>query len=159
MVTSAVQPNRWRIWAPPVIWALAIMLMSGDLGAGPNTYPIFKWIFLTFTNLTPKTIRVLHSWFRKSLHVICYGILSVLWFRSLIATIPERRRASLILAMFLTLVVSLIDEGHQMLVTDRTGTLRDVGLDMAGAVLFTLFTARYWKKKAAVSFGVESPFP
>ena len=159
MVTNAVQPPRWRVWAPPVIWALAIMLMSGDLGSSPKTYPIFKWILLTFTNLDPKTIRVLHSWFRKSLHVICYGFLSVLWYRSLAATIPERRRACLILALVLTLVVSLLDEGHQMFLKNRTGNLRDVGLDMAGAVLFTLFTARYWKKKARVSFGVESPFP
>ncbi|MEJ2090798.1 MAG: VanZ family protein [Syntrophobacterales bacterium] len=159
MVRSAVQPSRWRIWAPPVIWALAIMLMSGDLGSSPHTYPIFKWIFSTFTNLNPKTIKVLHSWFRKSLHFICYGFLSVLWYRSLVATIPERRSACLILALVLTLGVSIIDEGHQTLMTNRTGTLKDVGLDMAGAIVFTFFTARYWKRKAPVSFGVESPFP
>jgi VanZ family protein len=159
MVTNAAQPSFWRTWAPPVIWALAIMVMSGDLGGSPHTYPIFKWIFATFTNLTPKTIRILHDWFRKSLHVICYGILSVLWLRSLVATIPERRGACLILALVLSLGVSIIDEGHQMLVTNRTGTLRDIGLDMAGAVLFTFFVARYWKKKATVSLGVDSPFP
>jgi len=133
--------------------------MSGDLGASPHTYPIFKWFFLTFTNLSPKTVRVLHDWFRKSLHVICYGILSVLWFRSLVATIPQRRNVSLTLALVLTLGVSLLDEGHQMLLMNRTGTLRDVGLDMAGAILFTFLTSRYLKKKATVSFGVESPFP
>jgi VanZ family protein len=159
MVTGTVHPPLWRLWAPPVLWALAIMLMSGDLGASPHTYPIFKWLFATFTNLTPKTIRALHGWFRKSLHVICYGILAVLWFRSLVATIPERRNACLILALVLTLGVALADEGHQMLFRNRTGTLRDVGLDMAGALLFTFLTARYWKKKARVSFGVESPFP
>ncbi|MEJ2071780.1 MAG: VanZ family protein, partial [Syntrophobacterales bacterium] len=118
--------------------------MSGDLGSSPHTYPIFKWIFSTFTNLNPKTIKVLHSWFRKSLHFICYGFLSVLWYRSLVATIPERRSACLILALVLTLGVSIIDEGHQTLMTNRTGTLKDVGLDRAGAIVFTFFTARYW---------------
>jgi VanZ family protein len=159
MVTSAVQFSRWRLWAPPFIWALAIMLMSGDLGSSVNTKPIFKWIFLTFTSLTPKTISVLHSWFRKSLHVICYGILSVLWFRALIQTSSKRLSVSLVLALVFTLGVSLLDEGHQTLFTSRTGTLRDVGLDMAGAILFTTFTALNRKKKATISFESESPSP
>ena len=133
--------------------------MSGDFGASPKTYHIFEWVLKTFTNLTPKTIGILHTRFRQSLHVICYGILSVLWFRALIKTFPERLSASLILALVLSLGVSLIDEGHQYLVTSRTGTLRDVGLDMAGAVLFTFFTARYWKRKVKVFSGAQPPLP
>jgi VanZ family protein len=154
-----VHPHQWRYWAPPILWALAIMVMSGDFGASPNTYHIFEWVLKTFTNLTPKTIEAIHMRFRQSLHVICYGILSVLWFRSLVATIPERRRVSLILALVLTLGVSLIDEGHQYLVASRTGSLRDVGLDMAGALLFTFTAARYWENKANESSEAQPPFP
>jgi VanZ family protein len=159
MMRIRVHSHQWRYWAPPILWALAIMVMSGDFGASTNTYHLFEWVLKTFTNLTPKTIEAIHIRFRQSLHVISYGILSVLWFRSLVATIPERLSASLILALVLTLGVSLIDEGHQYFVSSRTGTLRDVGLDMAGAVLFTFFTARYWKRKVKVFSGAQPPLP
>lgn len=148
-----VRPSPWRFWAPPVVWALLLMSASGDLGASPNTFQIFAWVLSTFTNLTPQTIHLLHPWFRKSMHVICYGILSVLWFRALLLTFPERRGANLILALLLTLGVSLLDEGRQYLLTSRTGTPWDVILDMTGAVLFTLTTARYWTRKLTAASG------
>lgn len=144
-------------WALPIVWALILMTMSGDFGASPNTLPIFKWVLSTFTDLSPKTIESLHLWFRKSLHVICYGILAVLWLRALILTYPERQGANLILTLLLTLGVSLLDEGHQSLVRSRTGALRDVSLDMTGAILFTLAAARYLKRKARLSYESEEP--
>ena len=151
MVRTAVYFPRWRYWALPVLWALGLIAISGDFGSSPKTFYIFKWVLSTFTNLDTKTIAYLHIWFRRFLHVLCYGILSVLWFRALISTLPDHLGASLILTLVLSLGVSLLDEGHQSLVTSRTGTLRDVGLDMAGVVLFTVFTARYWKRKVMVS--------
>jgi VanZ family protein len=135
------------------------MVMSGDFGASPKTYHIFEWVLKTFTNLTPKTIGILHTRFRQSLHVICYGILSVLWFRALIKTFPKRLSASLILALIISLGVSLIDEGHQYLLTSRTGTLRDVGLDMTGAVLFTFLAALFWKRRVMAPSEAQSPVP
>jgi len=86
--------------------------------------------------------------------------LAVLWLRALILTYPERRVANLILTLLLTLGVSLLDEGRQSLVRSRTGALRDVSLDMTGAILFTLAAARYLKRKARPSYEAEeSPFP
>lgn len=131
------------------------MALSGDFGASPKTFHLFKWVLSTFTNLSPKTIDLLHPWFRKSLHVIFYGILSVLWFRALILTYPERRGANLVLTLLLTLAVSVLDEGHQYLVRSRTGAFRDVGLDMTGAILFTLVTARFLKRKGRIPSEAE----
>ena len=159
MMRIKIPFHLWRYWVPPILWAFAIMVMSGDFGASTNTYHIFEWVLKTFTSLAPKTIEAIHIRFRQSLHVICYGILSVLWFRSLAATFPERRRVNLILALVFTLGVSLIDEGHQYLVTSRTGSLRDVILDMSGALLFTFAIARYWGKKLNESPGAQPPFP
>lgn len=158
MVEKTTSSRFWS-WALPIVWALILMTMSGDFGSSPNTLPIFKWVLSTFTDLSPQTIKSLHHWFRKSLHVICYGILAVLWLRALILTYPERRVANLILTLLLTLGVSLLDEGRQSLVRSRTGALRDVSLDMTGAILFTLAAARYLKKRARPSHEAEeSPF-
>ncbi len=157
MVRSAAHSSFWHSWGPPIVWALILMGASGDLGATPNTYQIFKWVLSTFTNLSPKTIEFLHPWFRKSLHVICYGFLSVLWLRALILTYPERRGVNLILTLLLTLAVSVVDEGHQALVKSRTGALRDVSLDMTGAILFTLATARFLERKGRIASEAEEP--
>jgi VanZ family protein len=147
----------WRYWAPPVIWALAIMVLSGDLGAGPKTYSMFSWALSWFVTLPSKTVSLLHMYFRKSLHVICYGILSVLWFRALMASRPGRLWGNFFVALGLCLAVSLIDEGHQYFLTSRTGNLGDVGLDMSGAVIFTLVTALFVKKQSPAPAGVQPP--
>jgi VanZ family protein len=150
-VKSSVRSPLWRSWGPPIFWALFLVVLSGDFGASPHSYHIFDWVLSTFTNLSHETIRFLHPWFRKSLHVIFYGILSVLWFRALLLSFPERRWVNLILALLLTLGVALLDEGHQSFFKSRTGRLGDVGLDMIGAILFTLPTVRFWKRKERIS--------
>ncbi len=147
----------WRYWAPPVIWAGAIMALSGDLGAGPHTYSMFSWALSLIVTLPSKTVGVLHTYFRKSLHVICYGILAVLWFRALMASRPRRRWGNFFVALGLCLAVSLIDEGHQYLLTTRTGNLGDVGLDMSGAVIFTLITALFLKSRSPAPAGARPP--
>lgn len=154
-----VRSPLWQAWGPPVLWALLLVALSGDVGASPKTFHLFEWVLSTFTNLSPQTIKLLHPWFRKSLHVIFYGILSVLWFRALVLTFPERRGVNLILTLVLTLGVSLLDEGHQYLVRSRSGAFRDVGLDMTGAILFTLVAARFLKRRVRTpSEAEESPF-
>ncbi len=153
MVKNPAPSPLWSAWGPPVAWALLLVAVSGDFGASPKTYSLFKWVLSTFTNLSPQTIKLLHPWFRKSLHVIFYGILSVLWFRALVLTYPEHRGVNLILTLVLTLAVSLLDEGHQFFVQSRTGAFRDVGLDMTGAILFTLATARILKRRATIPSG------
>jgi VanZ family protein len=147
----------WRYWAPPVIWALAIMVLSGDLGASPNTFSLFKWVLSLLVTLPPKTVSLLHMYFRKSLHVICYGILSVLWFRALMASHPRRLWGNFFVALGLCLAVSLIDEGHQFLLTSRTGNLGDVVLDMSGAVTFTLLTVVFQKRQVPAPAAAQPP--
>ncbi len=158
-MAKPVRAPLWQAWGPPVVWALMLVALSGDVGASPKTFHLFQWVLATFTNLSPQTIELLHPWFRKSLHVIFYGILSVLWFRALVLTYPERRGVNLILTLVLSLGVSLLDEGHQYLVRSRSGAFRDIGLDMTGAILFTLVTARLLKRRVRIpSEAEESPF-
>lgn len=142
-----------RYWAPPVIWAVVIMMLSGDLGAFPNSFSLVKWVLSLFVTLPAKTVSLLHMYFRKSLHVICYGILSVLWFRALMASRPGRLWGNFLLALVLCLTVAIIDEGHQHVLTSRTGTVSDVFLDLSGAVFFTLVAAFFgkWQKMEAVA--------
>jgi VanZ family protein len=148
----------WRYWAPPLIWALVVMSLSGDLGAAPNSFSLFNWALSWIITLPPETLSQLHFQIRKALHFICYGILAVLWLRALMASHPYRLRANIILALIFCLMVALIDEGHQLLLNSRTGSVWDVILDMTGAVAFTLLAFGYWKRKLAVPLTTQPPF-
>lgn len=133
------------------------MVLSGELGAGPHTYSMFNWVLSLIVTLPSQTVGVLHTYFRKSLHVMCYGFLSVLWFRALMASRPRRLWGNFWLALGLCLAVALIDEGHQYFLTSRTGNLGDVGLDMSGAVIFTLITALFLKSRSPAPAATRPP--
>jgi VanZ family protein len=53
------------------------------------------------------------------------------------------------LALGLTLLTAILDEWHQSFDPARTSSARDVGLDMAGGVVFlilALFVFRLWRE-------------
>jgi VanZ family protein len=142
---TVVYSNSWHYWAAPIIWALAILALSGNIGSLSNTLGIFKWVLSWLVILDSETIASVHFYSRKTLHVICYGFLTLLWFRALMASCPERLMTNRILALALCLIVALADEGHQSLVPSRTGSWADVRLDMIGGLLFLFLSSRYWK--------------
>ena len=122
------------------------MVLSGDLGSGKNTFSPFKWVLSLFVTLGPDSLNLAHFYFRKLMHVVCYGFLTILWFRALKASYPERFWTNMVMALVLCLAVALVDEGHQYVVNTRTSSWRDVGLDLSGGVVFLILCARYFKK-------------
>lgn len=104
----------------------------------------------------------IHHLLRKAGHVTGYGILCVLafraWYRTFLQAKPEnhpsppkyRRRAAL-LALGLTLLVAILDEWHQSFDPSRTSSIRDVGLDILGGVIFlsvALFVLKRWRERS-----------
>jgi VanZ family protein len=105
----------------------------------------------------PESLAQVHFYIRKVLHVVCYGVLTVLWLRALMATYPERVWTNRILALVLCLMVALTDEGRQYLFPDRTASWWDVGLDTSGGLLFLFLSACYFKKNMTTSAEGEPP--
>lgn len=124
----------WRHWLPPLFLSLAILVLSGDLGAGHQTFGLLSWILSAWFPLSAEALELVHAVLRKAGHFLAYGVLAVLWFRALSFYRPERLKGNVLLALGLSLLVALTDEGHQFLVASRSGSLTDVLLDMAGAV-------------------------
>ncbi|MFZ2090045.1 MAG: VanZ family protein [Desulfobaccales bacterium] len=147
----------WRYWAPPLVWALIILGLSGDMGAGQKTYSLFNWVISWIVTLDLDALGLLHFRIRKVMHVLCYGVLSVLWFRALMASYPHRLKANILLALGLCLAVSAADESSQFLSASRTGSLWDVGLDITGGVLFLFPAVYHWKRKNLVPSEVKAP--
>ena len=131
----------WRYWAPPILWALALLALSGEAGSSRHTSNFLQWVLSWIVTPSPEVLDLLHNLLRQAVHVFAYGILSVFWFRALAFRFPGSPGANVILALVLSLAVALLDEGHQALVPSREGSLGDVALDMAGAALLTAFAA------------------
>ncbi|MEK7577171.1 MAG: VanZ family protein [Patescibacteria group bacterium] len=107
-------------WAPALVWMGVIFLLSTRQHVTVSDEYI--WNFLFF----------------KTLHVIEYGILFVLYVRAINLTIVIQPMHFFI-AFLLTFLYAASDEFHQMFVPTRQGTIRDVIIDGIGAVSLWIF--------------------
>ena len=78
---------------------------------------------------------------KKSAHILSYGVLAnaYLW---AITGWHNVRRTHLVVVILLATLYGVSDEGHQLFVPGRKGTLMDVGIDALGATLG--ITVWYW---------------
>lgn len=118
-----------------------MLALSGDLGSARNTQKLLHWLLPT---LSPAQFELIHFYLRKGVgHAGDYGLLYFLWFRAFRADLGYRGGRAFLWSLGLCLAVALLDEGHQSLLASRTGSLGDVGLDLAGssgaALLLTIF--------------------
>jgi VanZ family protein len=149
-------------WFPPFGWGLAILIMSGDLGSAHNTLGLVSWLLSHVPSLSPAQVDVLHGLLRKAGHMAAYGTLCFLWFRAFQAYWPERRWPFLALAVLGSLAVAVLDEGRQVMVESRRGSVYDIGWDMAGAGLSTLLILVWHKPRARAEqakVGDAAPMP
>jgi len=128
-----------KVWLPSAAWLAVITVESTNLGSIEHTghilFPIFQFLF----HLDPARFAVWHMLLRKAGHVVGYFILSVLLFRSWRATFPRLSTRWCFewatVALLSTVLVASLDEWHQSFLPSRTGTVRDVILDTAAALL------------------------
>ena len=134
-------------WLPPLLWGAGVLAMSGDWGSAKHTLKLMKWLLSWVPSLSPAQIKLIHFYFRKAGHVLSYGILYVLWFRAFRGSLRYRLRKSFFWALGFCLIVALVDEGRQSLLTSRTGSIRDVALDLGGALLAGTLTGIFWQSR------------
>ena len=103
-------------WLPPLIWMALIFY-----GSSRQRIQVADQFWLNFL-------------FFKTLHLLEYGILFLLWHLPL-----YNRGYSSKLAAFLSIVYGISDEIHQKFVPTRTGRLRDVFIDALGVLIFWRF--------------------
>jgi VanZ family protein len=140
-------PFSWHHLALPILWGLAILVVSGDFGSSQNTLGLVKWLLSWIPALRPLQVQAIHGFLRKLGHILAYGILYLLWFRAFNSFLPGRRLLCLVLAMLCCLSVALLDEGHQGLVAARRGSFHDVRLDLFGAGISAVLILAFWKPR------------
>jgi VanZ family protein len=152
---TATSSCLWRCWAPPILWTLIIVIISGKLGSFNHSLEIIKWVVSWVVTVNPDSLASINWYCRKVIHFFYYGILTVLWIRALTVTYPERLWTNRVLALILSLMVACFDEGHQYFSPGRTSSGWDILLDLSGGVVFLLLCARYFKKKLAAPVEAE----
>jgi VanZ family protein len=148
------KPLFFYYWLPPVLWALAVLCLSGDLGSGKNTFYLIKWLLSWFVSLKLAQIQMINFYFRKTGHVLAYGFMGFLWFRAFRGHMSYGSWRACLWSLGFCLLFSSIDEGRQWFYPSRGASLGDVILNMSGASLAALVTAAVWtpgSKTAAIS--------
>jgi VanZ family protein len=148
-------PYFLHYWLPPILWALAIIVMSGDVGSAQSSLGLLKWLLDWFVALKPRQIEVVNFYLRKTGHAVAYGLMYFLWFRAFRSHLGIAKGRAFLYALGLCLLVSMTDEGHQSFTKTRGGSGYDVLLDLCGSSLAALITFAVWtpRTKAATPSG------
>ena len=147
-----------KYWLPLLIWIGVIFVGSTSVMSVPHTsryiIPVLLWLK---PGMTPQTIWVIIVFIRKCVHVTEYAVLALLLWRAL-CSLPILRTKTLMVFGAVLLGCAMLaasDEFHQVFVKSRTPAVRDVVLDVTGAVLGLLiglsFARRHPKKFRATT--------
>jgi VanZ family protein len=140
-------PDFLYYWLPPILWGLAILVMSGDVASAKNTFGLLQWLLSWFAPLSKAQLYQVNLYVRKTGHVLAYGLMYFLWFRALRGHLGVDPIRGFLYALGLCLLVSMTDEGHQSLTRTRGGNIYDVLLDLSGSGVAALITFAVWSPR------------
>ena len=126
-----------KYWLPLLIWLGVIFIGSTGVLSAEQTsrfiVPFLRWLD---PKISIATILSIHFALRKLGHLIEYGILAVLLWRALRGTLRSARNLRIASIVFMvSAVFAASDEFHQSFVSSRTASLRDVMIDICGALV------------------------
>ena len=133
-----------KYWLPLLIWVCVIFLGSTDVLSAEHTsrfiVPFLLWLK---PGMSPDKIFFILIVMRKSAHVSEYAILALLLWRALRSDPTLCTKTSMLFGtvLFACAIFAASDEFHQSFVRSRTPSVRDVILDVTGAVLGLLIGA------------------
>ena len=138
------------LWLPAALWYRVIWgfsaqnaTVSGDLSD--------RLLWRLMAALSPSfaagdfsaqnaAVELLSFFERKAAHMFLYFVLILLLWLALLPLVRSRKRQAGLAAVLCALLAGL-DEYHQTLIPGRSGQLRDVVIDLAGAALAVLMIA------------------
>ena len=125
-------------WLVVLIWMGLIFFLSSQQAADSNQLStgISKFIMGLISGILPglsPQVQWLNHIVRKNAHFIAYLILGLLQVNALYLN-GKRGGKAFILALLISFLYAASDEFHQTFVPGRSGELRDVMIDTAGAL-------------------------
>jgi VanZ family protein len=134
---------------PAVLFAAAVLAMSGPWGASENTRGVVSPFFLGI-GLSPAVVQAIHAFLRKLGHAAAYGVFALLARRAVAGARPATR-ADAWIAFALSVALASTDEGIQWFTNGRGASVADVLLDAAGAGGALLLAASFAARRRAAA--------
>jgi len=144
------------LWLPPFLWLGVIAWESFRLSSSVTGWWLYRSLSTIHISISYEELEAINHLLRKLGHFAGYGLLTLLFFRAWFYTLrPEASNARFrlrcaALALIVTLLSAMADEWHQSFDLSRTGSSKDVALDMAGGITaqilaFGIYTS--WKRE------------
>ena len=137
------RPLQWQISA--LVWAAFIFYLStGTFGEGTSQSLLTGAVAFLHLTLSPAALDIVHAVSRKLAHLVEYGILGLLLYRSLAASgglSGELQKA--LWSVLAAAAYSLTDEFHQLFVPGRHASIADCAIDSTGAAVAILLVLGY----------------
>jgi VanZ family protein len=127
--------NIYSYWLPPFLLTIGILIMAGDFGSAERFRLPLRIMFQLLPSWPPREVYQLYLMLRKVGHFIAYAALCAAYLRAFRWHMHLSRAKAILAALAICLVISSADEGRQMFYTSRTGSPRDIALDMSGALI------------------------
>jgi VanZ family protein len=138
-------------WLPTLFWLGVIASFSTDTFSAAHTGGILmRIIHAVYGAISHRQFEQLHFIVRKTAHFTVYGTLGCLAFLAWRKTLPAPQRWTWGwsgLAMTVVFATASLDEFHQTFVPSRTGTSRDVLLDLVSALFFQILIAVFLRQR------------
>ena len=152
MHTGGADTRRAKLlaWGAVALWSGVILALSTDSFSADETSRIIGPLLdFFFPGLDAATKALVHAAVRKCAHAFEYAVLAILAERALRLGAPRRALRAALLAIGLAAAVASVDEAGQATRASRTGSPRDVALDVAGAGagLALARAARSWQRR------------
>lgn len=146
-----------------LVWMGVIFMASTDTLSAAHTSrliePLLRWLFSN--RLSPTTFEEIHFYIRKLGHVTEYAILAALVWNALRRSFPAFREAFVgRLAALFAACYAAADEFHQSFVPSRTASVRDVLIDVSGALLGLVLVHRVshsWLRRRSAAANLPRP--
>jgi VanZ family protein len=119
-----------------VLWAVLILALGGQDFSAEATGGWLEGLLRTFfPDVDPGRLEPIHFVSRKAAHLIEYAVLGLLSYHALALDGPSAVARPALLALLLVAGVAAVDEGRQALLESRTGSARDMGIDVLGGAI------------------------
>jgi VanZ family protein len=153
VTTSGSNTFPWREWTAAILWLILIAIESTPWLSAQNTgHVLYQLLASFFGSINVSGVSAANAVLRKVGHVTGYGILSWLLFRAWRVTLGSARAMAWalpwsVIAFFMTVAVASLDEWHQTFLASRTGTIHDVYLDSASALVVQVLLFAILRKR------------
>ena len=138
-----------KYWLSLLIWLGVIFINSSSAMSAEHTsrhiVPVLLWLK---PGMSPQAIWMILVFTRKSAHVIEYTVLALLLWRALrsVSIFRTKTLVAFGAALLASAIFATSDEFHQTFIQSRTPSVRDVFLDVAGALVGLLIVSTFARR-------------